>query len=60
MQRRLHPYPRGVQVEHRRFVRQAVLWVAEVGKEVVEQFVARLRRRILRELEEAKAREPSK
>jgi len=31
-----------------------------VGKEVVEQFVARLRRRILRELEEAKAREPSK
>ena len=47
-------------MEHRRFVRQAVLWVAEVGKEVVEQFVARLRRRILRELEEAKAREPSK
>jgi hypothetical protein len=32
--------------------------VAEADKEVVEQFVARLRRRILRELEEA--REPSK
>jgi hypothetical protein len=32
----------------------------EVDKEVVEQFVARLRRRILQELEEAKAREPSK
>ena len=32
----------------------------EVDKEVVEQFVARLRRRILQELEEAIAREPSK
>ncbi len=34
--------------------------MAEVDTEVVEQFVARLRRRILQELEEAKAREPSK
>src|SRR5258705_12365952 len=34
--------------------------MAVVDKEVVEQFVARLRRRILQELEEAKAREPSK
>ena len=39
----------------RRFVPQAVLWVAEADKEVVEQFVARLRRQILHEIEEAKA-----